>query len=511
MELKLTHETICINEVMFDGTLEQSVELDYLLPDYFPNIFKVLKCRIIPKIVSKSISGDKLVIDGIAYIKVMYAAEETNEIKLAEQKLPFTKTADLKDTLRNPQITAVIRTDYVNCRVVNSRRIDVRGAVSCKVSVWELRNEEIVTDADGMGAQLQKQAIFTDCEHLHVYKQFSVHEDLEQSGTFASAEVLNTTFHASAADHRVIANKIVAKGEIALRVLCSLESGNPPMIMEHTIPISQIVDLPGIDEGYDCIVKFDVISADLDFKPGENDSAAVGADFSVIVNCEAFKSREMQTITDMFSTSCESALDTKKIRLQKLMGSFNQLCHSKETLELDKQFTEIYEVCCETKNTSFVFEEDGPAVNCELDLSILCRDESNMPMMVDRSVGVKFKIDTDIASECDLSINGLAQAAEIGFTVVGDNKVEVRTAVRVCGEIFRSCMIDAVIGINIDQNRPKSRDNTNALTIYYADRGERVWDVAKRYNTSPAAILEENSLEAENLNDREMLLIPIIN
>ena len=30
MELKLTHESICINEVVFDEMIEQSVELDCL-------------------------------------------------------------------------------------------------------------------------------------------------------------------------------------------------------------------------------------------------------------------------------------------------------------------------------------------------------------------------------------------------------------------------------------------------------------------------------------------------
>ena len=50
MELTCKHETICINEVVYDGVMEQSVELDHMLPDYCKNIFKILRCRLMPHI-----------------------------------------------------------------------------------------------------------------------------------------------------------------------------------------------------------------------------------------------------------------------------------------------------------------------------------------------------------------------------------------------------------------------------------------------------------------------------
>ena len=64
MELQLNRDSICINEIVFDGTLEQSIELDYLLPDYCQSIFKVLKCRITPKITSSRVQNGKLFLDG---------------------------------------------------------------------------------------------------------------------------------------------------------------------------------------------------------------------------------------------------------------------------------------------------------------------------------------------------------------------------------------------------------------------------------------------------------------
>ena len=50
MDLKINREILSVNEKIYDGVQEQSVELDYILPDYFPDIFKLIKCSITPSV-----------------------------------------------------------------------------------------------------------------------------------------------------------------------------------------------------------------------------------------------------------------------------------------------------------------------------------------------------------------------------------------------------------------------------------------------------------------------------
>ncbi|MGN0699973.1 MAG: DUF3794 domain-containing protein, partial [Oscillospiraceae bacterium] len=64
------------DEVVYSGQLEQGVELDYVLPEYYPEIFRIVKCIFSPKIVSVNLSAEgKLSIDGVVGIKVLYLAE----------------------------------------------------------------------------------------------------------------------------------------------------------------------------------------------------------------------------------------------------------------------------------------------------------------------------------------------------------------------------------------------------------------------------------------------------
>ena len=72
MDLKLNREMLSMTRTILDASCEQAVEKDFLLPDYYPDIFRVLKCVIMPTVQSHSINGGKLSFDMAVLIRVLY-------------------------------------------------------------------------------------------------------------------------------------------------------------------------------------------------------------------------------------------------------------------------------------------------------------------------------------------------------------------------------------------------------------------------------------------------------
>lgn len=72
MDYALERERIAAGEVIFDGCQEQPVDMDVTLPDYCPDIQRILKCQIYPRITSRSITGDRLMLDGNYTVKIFY-------------------------------------------------------------------------------------------------------------------------------------------------------------------------------------------------------------------------------------------------------------------------------------------------------------------------------------------------------------------------------------------------------------------------------------------------------
>ena len=63
-ELKMTREELSLAEVLLDTAAEQSLELDFLLPDYEPEVFRLLKTRVQPVVQQIHVNGNRLELGG---------------------------------------------------------------------------------------------------------------------------------------------------------------------------------------------------------------------------------------------------------------------------------------------------------------------------------------------------------------------------------------------------------------------------------------------------------------
>ncbi len=100
--------------------------------------------------------------------------------------------------------------------------------------------------------------------------------------------------------------------------------------------------------------------------------------------------------------------------------------------------------------------------------------------------------------------------SDCSFTRDSPNGVDIRIEAEVLGTVYGSCMQTVLTGISLAEE-PRRRDPTDeaALMIYYADEGEDVWSISKRYFAPVGAVTEENAIEGDVVTSRTMLLIPM--
>ena len=92
-------------------------------------MFKLVKCFVRPVVLQKRLAARKLQLEGYLRCVVYYQGEDGAGLCQTEQKLPFTKLLDLPEFVFTAWAVQVEgQTEYLNCRTVNPRRIEVRGA-----------------------------------------------------------------------------------------------------------------------------------------------------------------------------------------------------------------------------------------------------------------------------------------------------------------------------------------------------------------------------------------------
>ena len=70
MGIELTTKNTGIEKVLYDGFCEQSIDSDITLPDYCPDIMRILKCNVQVSVTNSKIAGDRAIADGNAKIRI---------------------------------------------------------------------------------------------------------------------------------------------------------------------------------------------------------------------------------------------------------------------------------------------------------------------------------------------------------------------------------------------------------------------------------------------------------
>jgi len=510
MELKVIKESVTVNEVVYDSFTELPIECDVLLPDYCPDIMKVLKCCATPVFTQTTVEGGSLTVEGYALLELYYLSDNM-KIRCSEHKTPFSKVLDLKGNPENPTVSVTATVDYLNCRAINQRRVDIRGAMTMSVKVIAQKSETVVSDAEGGGVQLRKSTMGTTCVVGTAERQFTVREDLELGyGKSAITSIVRKQVHAVVTDCKVITNKIVVKGELIISLFYLDENDEKPQTMQYNLPISQIIDLSGVDEDCKCDVRFRVISSDIQPKADlDGEATMLSAEVTICAVAKAYRNTHFSAVSDAFSTSYDSSFTESPMTALKLIEIVDDKHQYKEQMELPEDVATVMYMWCSAAFTGGKLEGNEAQLEGKLLLSMFARDNENNPVYFEKPVDFTHAIELS-GNDDNLLADITMKPTSCEFTPVGDGKIEVRAEIAIGGALYSVIKGKVMSELAVDENKPQKRDGNTALTIYFAQQGECVWDIAKRYHTSVAAVMEENSLDKELLHNRTTLLIPLV-
>lgn len=516
MDFKVEHELIPLSEVIYDGIQEQGIEFEYILPDYYPDIFRMIKCEALPEVISYTVSDGKLSYELCVSVNILYCSENSKQVNTIKQKMNYTKTVESAKIQDQSEIVLIPKTDYVNCRVVNQKRVDIKGAVTTKIKVIGENKQEMICDVRGLNVQLQKRPVEYAVGKLSAYKTTEISEEIELSHSKPQVKsIIRSVASAGTPEIKVISNKLIVKGNIDVNILYSCEdSGIPSMeTMKFTVPYSQILDISGVDEAYKCYVNIHVVSCDVTpSADSDGNMYRLKCEVNARISCNAMKSGYAELVTDIYSTRYPCDFNLSKVKISCMPSSFDESASEKYILECsDSKIDKVYDVWCSAGNTSIktIPEEKCIMVSAMLHYAVMYREPDGMPVLMEKENAYEHKItvpeiDCGSYADAELSVSGCT------YNLVSGEKITINPEIRISGKVYSSSEVKIVSDIQINHEEMKKSDGDYALRHYFGMSGESIWDIAKKYSTSVNAVMEENNLYDEKLSENSMLLIPIV-
>ena len=505
MEYHLTKKSITGVRSAPELCAEQAVDIDLTLPDYCPDIERILSCTLIPKIYLCNISGDRVNVEGGSCVRILYL-DGDGSMRSYEYTRPFSESLPLKGESSDCTVSAQAKPEYINCRALSPRKLSLHGAFSlCVKAVSPCELDYYTYEEDG-DLQVKSDDIAASSLSGLCAESFSVQEEIPVSAKSGISALLSHRLTARITELKAIRDKIMLSAELKLELmyLCGVEKPEAEC-MSYSLPVSRVIDCEGAAEDAAIDGELTVYSYDLHLADDALDgSSLLSLDAKLCFSAQCWQEKEIAVLSDAFSTE-----RSVEIREEPFSCRGGIVCRSytdvgKANISLDEEIGRVIDVHCE-KLAAAVTESGGvTALQTKLYVGILYENSGGELRYAERNAEFGYLPDT---GGCDDVLRLRTALDSLSYRLTDSRRMELRAQLsyRLTLCCRKSCT--AVTSVTADDDAPK-QEQDGALILYYADGGESVWQIGKRFSSRPADIIAENELTGDSVDSGMMLLIP---
>lgn len=502
-----TNEKIGYLNRLYEGSCEQNVDCDITLPDYCPDISRVIKCCILPNIISSKLSGDRLCIDGDVLIKIIYA-DEDNALHTYEQSSQFSKFAPLGNELVGT-VCVTPRVQYSSCRALSKRKLEVHSCVSADFKISAVAYREIVTGIPRDNIQIKSQKIaFSDVVCFEA-RQFTISEKFELPPDYLPAHyILSFLSGPIITQTKAVRDKVLIKGEVAAELIYIPEGCASECVKyNYSLPVNQVVTCEGVDEDCEISIQLDIMNKECCLRCNELSQQRV-VEISCCMNAviKAFREKEIECISDAYCTDSILACTYEQTDFIKISNKISE--STTQRMGIDLSGIDCEKICCiwpDSVNVNKTLHSGTLGLHGTICFNIIACDDDGRVIFCQREADFNF----EKAADGENLIPGDISVTPTGFLPGGinDGKTEIK------GEFIISAELLCVENKNILCNAEitdKKPEGCSSFIIYFPDENESIWDIARKYSSTVSSIKAQNSIKEDFITCTGPILIPVI-
>lgn len=509
-EEKCLKTSVYINDTVCREATEQAIDVDFTLPDYCPDISKIFKCQAVPRISSKGINGKTVTIDGTVMLTVLYGDKDGNLCSY-EYQYPFSKNIELASEQTGVNLFCKTRIEYINCRAVTGRKIDIHGAVGIFLKVFKRKCTDIISDIDDTSTEIHRGIAPATVPMGYAEKYLLVEDELQiGQGQPAVNNIIRSEAKSCIRETKIINDKAVVKGEMTVCVLYCPNNCPTPQCVKTVIPFSQIVDIEGITDSCKCETNSEI--AFFEAKPrvspsGEIKTFAITA--KILLTCSAWCSNEIAVVLDAFSRKHDADIVRNKVNFEKIISNISETYHCKKSVELEMPVDSVLDLWCNVQTNSVKFEDNNMIIGGIIIASMIVSGDKNNTYYVEKNIDFEYKYPV----LCEKGVPYCEPEIEIlscGYTLTSTENMEIRVDLSVNASVYEKREISLISDFSIDESKPVCRNCNGAMIIYFPSENDSVWDIARKYNASVEEIMRINELESDNIPNGKTILVPML-
>lgn len=481
---------------IFNETKEHTLEQELTLPDYYPEIGRVISCSVYPETEDVTLSTDKLSVSGRAQILLVYAGEE-NETVSYEQQIRYSKIIACSETKDGDHAEAAQSIASVRSRATGPRTMEIRAVIALRCEIFRRDAREVIEafPEDDVAVSYTEASIFQPEALSSATAELTKPVTLPVPKDRISC-ILCRSARPVVQDVSAVTNKVMLNGSVTVAFDVISKDGVTYRALRYTFPFSEICDVYGARENAEIYHEIRGCSLRIDTDTASDDERAAEAVVCFQILLFLGTRREIRFAKDAFLLRRPSETGFTALSLQ---SPPQYVMHSESaSFTLDLRESDARPVCASLENLVLVSEEQN-TLRCSGDALLYYEDG-------DKKLRSVCKKTTFTLNSPDQYFEGIRfihmETGDVAAEIEG-RTARLTADLRIVGFSAPCTYQNAVLNVSSGEDGAECEQK---LTLYYARKGESVWEIAKKYRTLPAGIRRDPTAESDLLQTDELLV-----
>ena len=491
-----------------DTVITHDVSEEFTLPDYVPEIRKLLHTRtgVLPESKYMGDDGENtgLEFSGTVTYLLIYTDDEGQLCSL-----PLTSNYEAKTVLSAHPGTVLIDTsaDSVSARVLAPRKITLKTRLKSRIQSWEMREEKEKIENKSAADELFMERRYSEVKSLGIRQvslgEIKMSDRLDTQGVQSLRPVwCDATTVLS--EVRAQNNAVSVRGEARIKCVC-LTDGEA-LTLTKEIPIVEEIDAQGVCLGDMARIVARAVSLSISNEQNGN-AEELFFDLSSELEGEVVRNNTCTVTKDCYSTKYETREEYKTIEAYTALRVQNcSFTLSEGVKRKNKEITKIIDVLCDPVYEKTEFKGGRATILGKAIVTVIgsCQNEDEVLYQAE-NYELPFKYSLDVGGTRAPSVRCVPTIGTVSARLDGE-ELRVNAEMYLALGIIDKEEVKTLEACTLKKDREIKR-NAGCVRVYFPKNGDTLWEIAKKYHTTVSLLKEQNSCQGDELSGENSLII----
>ena len=518
MSVELIKKPIVLDEMTRRESVQVIKEKDLIVPDGKPDLQCIVQLDGDACIDQIDVSQDRVMYRGKINICILYRTIGNQKcVYTMKSTIPIEDFVIIEGVNKDQRVDFDCKIEHMSYNILNERKVNVKAIMAVDVAATGCKDTTVITDIHAEGP------IETKEEEIEIVSLGNEKEDkiiVKEDLTVAAAkpcigEILKSVVSIQDEQIKRTESEIKYNGMIEVVTMYKVADESDDIeIVTHRVPFEgSIENTQEDDEMYwDCSLSVEPsymqVTADYD---GED--RIIECEFIVTAKYNNYNKSTYDTISDIYCPGKKVKTKEKTLDYMSLKDKVHVSIPKKEAIAIEEEFgenPEIFSVNIRPMVEDKEYQNGMLTLNGMLEIKILClcKGEDMNEIKTVMSMA-PFSQEVELAKTSDrVMIVPAITAKDISVYAQTKREVVIEYLLDCMVEMYEEARLNVLEEIELEDMTKEEIDAYPSMTVYQVKKGDNLWNLAKRYNTTVKDIQELNDLDvSDHLREGQKIII----